>query len=72
MLAMIKRGCPFDALPHVPRATASLKNGATLEHAQQIAGHASPKTTTLYDRTVGAVTVDAISSVSSSEAGELW
>ena len=31
--------------------TAYLSNGGTLEHAQQIAGHASPKTTKLYDRT---------------------
>ena len=31
--------------------TAYLSNGGTLEHAQRIAGHASPKTTKLYDRT---------------------
>ena len=31
--------------------TAYLSNAGTLEHAQQIAGHASPKTTKLYDRT---------------------
>ena len=35
-------------------------NGGTLEHAQQIAGHASPKTTKLYDRTADTVTVDEI------------
>ena len=33
---------------------------AVLEHAQQIAGHASPKTTKLYDRTADTVTVDEI------------
>ena len=38
--------------------TAYLSNGGTLEHAQQIAGHASPKTTKLYDRTADTVTVD--------------
>ena len=32
-------------------STACLPNGGTLEHAQQTAGHASPKTTKLYDRT---------------------
>ena len=32
----------------------------SLEHAQQIAGHASPKTTKLYDRTADTVTVDEI------------
>ena len=29
----------------------SVERGGTLEHAQRIAGHASPKTTKLYDRT---------------------
>ena len=33
---------------------------AWLEHAQQIAGHASPKTTKLYDRTADTVTIDEI------------
>ena len=55
VLAMIKRraasgGLPaFDVLPHVSATgiTAYLSNGGTLEHAQRIAGHASPKTTTL-------------------------
>ena len=40
--------------------TAYLSNGGTLEHAQQIAGHASPKTTKLYDRTADTITVDEI------------
>jgi integrase/recombinase XerD len=31
--------------------TAFRENGGTIEHAQQIAAHASPKTTMLYDRT---------------------
>jgi hypothetical protein len=31
--------------------TAYLENGGTIEHAQQIANHESPKTTKLYDRT---------------------
>ena len=34
--------------------------GRALEHAQQIAGHASPKTTKLYDRTADTITVDEI------------
>ncbi len=37
-----------------------LSNGGTLEHAQQIAGHASPRTTKLYDRTADIVTLDEI------------
>ena len=39
-------------------STAYLSNGGTREHAQQIAGHASPKTTKLYDRTADPITVD--------------
>ena len=57
------RGAPaLDVLPHVPGdgVTAYLSNGGTLEHAQQIAGHASPKTTKLYDRPADTVTVDEI------------
>ena len=67
-LAMIKRraaaaGLPASTCCHTFRATgitAYLSNGGTLEHAQQIAGHASPKTTKLYDRTADTVTVDEI------------
>ena len=43
--------------------TAYLSNGGTLEHAQQIAGHASPKTTKLYDRTADEVTVKDIEKI---------
>ena len=68
VLAMIKRRAAAAGLPpstgcHKFRATgitAYLSNGGTLEHAQQIAGHASPKTTKLYDRTADTVTVDEI------------
>ena len=68
VLAMIKRRAATAGLSpstccHTFRATgitAYLSNGGTLEHAQQIAGHASPKTTKLYDRTADTVTVDEI------------
>ena len=68
VLAMIKRraaaaGLPASTCCHTFRATgitAYLSNGGTLEHAQQIAGHASPKTTKLYDRTADTVTLDEI------------
>ena len=68
VLAMIKRravaaGLPPSTCCHTFRATgitAYLSNGGTLEHAQQIAGHASPKTTKLYDRTADTVTVEEI------------
>ena len=41
-------------------AAVNVSNGGTLEHAQQISGHASPKTTKLYARTADTVTVDEI------------
>ena len=56
-------GLPPSTCCHTFRATgitAYLSNGGTLEHAQQIAGHASPKTTKLYDRTADTVTADEI------------
>ena len=40
--------------------TAYLENGGTLEHAQQIAAHKSPRTTKLYDRTNDQITLDGI------------
>lgn len=40
--------------------TTYLQNGGTLEHAQQIAAHESPRTTKLYDRTHDEVTLDEI------------
>ena len=68
VLAMIKRraaaaGLPATTCCHTFRATgitAYLSNGGTLEHAQRIAGHASPKTTKLYDRTADVVSLDEI------------
>jgi len=35
-----------------------LPNGGTIEHAQQIANHESPRTTKLYDRTNDAISLD--------------
>jgi integrase len=43
--------------------TAYLENGGTLEHAQQIAAHESPRTTKLYDRTTDQVSLDEIERV---------
>lgn len=40
--------------------TAYLQNGGTLEHAQQIAAHESPRTTKLYDRRADQVNLDEI------------
>jgi integrase/recombinase XerD len=65
---MIKRraqaiGLPEDICNHTFRATgitAYLENGGTIEHAQQIANHESPKTTKLYDRTSDQITLDEV------------
>ena len=40
--------------------TAYLENGGTIEKAQQIAAHESPRTTKLYDRTYDELTLDEI------------
>jgi site-specific recombinase XerD len=40
--------------------TAYLANGGTLEHAQSMAAHESPRTTKLYDRTKERLTQDEI------------
>jgi site-specific recombinase XerD len=40
--------------------TAYLKNGGTLEHAQQIANHSSPRTTKLYDRRTDEISLDEV------------
>ncbi len=37
-----------------------LENGGTLEKAQQMAAHESPKTTKLYDRTSDQITLDEV------------
>ena len=67
-LRMIKQrakaaGLPEEVCCHTFRATgitAYLENGGTIEHAQQIAAHESPKTTKLYDRTSDQITLDEI------------
>jgi site-specific recombinase XerD len=59
VLHMIKRraegaGLPYSTCCHTFRATGITtypQNGGTLEHAQTIANHESPRTTKLYDRT---------------------
>jgi Site-specific recombinase XerD len=43
--------------------TAYLKNGGTLEHAQTIANHASPRTTKLYDRRSDEISLDEVEKI---------
>jgi hypothetical protein len=48
---------------HLARATGVtvyLENGGRLEHAQQMAGHESPRTTKLYDRTKDEITLSEV------------
>jgi integrase/recombinase XerD len=67
-IRMIKRRGRGVNLPpgiccHTFRATgitAYLENGGTIEHAQAITAHESPRTTKLYDRTGDAITLDEI------------
>lgn len=42
------------------RITNYLEHGGTLEKAQQMAAHESPKTTKLYDRTNDSITLDEV------------
>ena len=67
-LRMVKRragaaGLPLSTCNHTFRATgitAYLGNGGTIENAQAIAAHESPRTTKLYDRTSDEITLDEI------------
>lgn len=68
VLRMIKRrssavGLPATISCHTMRATgitAYLENGGTIEHAQAIAAHESPRTTKLYDRTGDDINLDEV------------
>ena len=44
--------------------TAYLKNNGTLEHAQTLANHASPRTTKLYDRRADEISLDEVEKIS--------
>lgn len=67
-LRMVKRrvraaGLSVKLCCHSFRATgitAYLENGGTIEKAQQIAAHESPRTTKLYDRTSDEITLDEL------------
>lgn len=56
-------GIPYSTCCHTFRATgitAYLENGGTIENAQTIAAHESPRTTKLYDRTGDEITLDEV------------
>jgi integrase/recombinase XerD len=68
VLRMVKRravlaGLPSSTCCHTFRATgitAYLENGGTIENAQAIAAHESPRTTKLYDRTSDDITLNEV------------
>jgi integrase/recombinase XerD len=68
VLRMIQRrareaGLPPTTCCHTFRATgitAYLENGGTIENAQVVAAHESPRTTKLYDRTGDEITLDEV------------
>jgi site-specific recombinase XerD len=70
---MIKRwalraGILEDISPHSFRGTGItlyLESGGSLEHAQAIADHASPRTTKLYDRSGDQLSLDEIERIPS-------
>ncbi len=56
-------GLPAHYSPHSFHATGVtiyLENDGRLEHAQQMAGHESPRTTKLYDRTKDEITLSEV------------
>jgi site-specific recombinase XerC len=71
VLRMIKRRAKACGLnPHIcchtfraTGITAYLENGGTIEKAQLIAAHESPRTTKLYDRTDDSITLDEVEKI---------
>jgi hypothetical protein len=68
VLEMVKRRAKLAGLPartcclsfRATGITAYPQNGGTIENAQAIAAHESPRTTKLYDRTSDEITLDEI------------
>jgi Phage integrase family len=63
MRRALEAGLPSSTCCHTFRATgitAYLENGGTIENAQAIAAHESPRTTKLYDRTGDEITLDDV------------
>lgn len=59
-------GIPTAVCNHTFRATgitAYLDNGGSLENAQAMAAHESPRTTKLYDRTDDQITLDEVEKI---------
>ena len=62
----VAAGIDADMCCHTFRATGLtnfLANGGTLENAQAMAAHESPRTTKLYDRTGDQITLDEVEKI---------
>jgi len=62
-LILLRSRPPYSTWRHTFRATGIttyLQNGGTLEHAQQITAHESPRTSKLYDRTRDEISLDEV------------
>lgn len=53
-------GCDYSHTLFATGTTIYLQNGGTIEHAQHIANHESPRTTKLYHRTDDAISLDEV------------
>jgi transposase len=64
LMYILATGCQWRAIPKdlPPKSTitAYLEAGGTLENAQAMAAHESPRTTKLYDRTGDEITLDEV------------
>jgi integrase len=59
-------GLPDSVCNHTSRTTGItvyLENGGSIEHAQQIANHESPKATKLYDRASDQITLHEVARI---------
>jgi hypothetical protein len=54
---------PSATTPSGLPASPPIWTGGTIEHAQQIANHESPKTNKLYDRTSDQITLDEVEKI---------
>ena len=59
-LNLIDEGYEVTSFANGRDALAYLDNGGTLENAQLMAAHESPRTTKLYDRTGDEITLDEV------------
>ena len=69
-LRLILRSACQDRLPYLPRHRHHrlTEAGGTLENAQAMAAHESPRTTKLYDRTDDEITLDEVERITAANS----